>query len=414
MAPRRITADNLAAVLPPGGLTLVSSCSAESDLLADMVAGGGDTLAAMRFSGIFVPGLNRRTWSGSSLSRVLTFFQTPQLRAEPERVDFRPLCYGQISELYAAEPPSAVLFMCSPPDENGMCSFGPETAFIPDFWRSAGTRIAHINPAMPRTAGDPGIPFGELTAFIEQDQVLKGTPADLPDPVSRAIAEHAARFIEDGATLQTGLGKVPDAVLDALHDRRDLRLHTGLVGDGGLRLVRSGAMAPGSSALVGVAIGSPELYAGLDDPHFQFRPASVTHDLRIAGAAEHFVTVNSALEVDLFGQVYSEVGPKGAMSGPGGASDFAAAARLSPRGLRLICLPADAAKGTLSRIIDPASARGPASLSRLDTDVVVTEHGAADLRGKSHDDRAEALIRIAAPQFRDVLAESWRAVSDRL
>ena len=135
---------------------------------------------------------------------------------------------------------------------------------------------------------------------------------------------------------------------------------------------------------------------------------------RIAGAAEHFVTVNSALEVDLFGQVYSEVGPKGAMSGPGGASDFAAAARLSPRGLRLICLPADAAKGTLSRIIDPASARGPASLSRLDTDVVVTEYGAADLRGKSHDDRAEALIRIAAPQFRDVLAESWRAVSDRL
>ncbi|MCC6828392.1 MAG: hypothetical protein IT550_09210 [Novosphingobium sp.] len=414
MAPQRIKADELASVLPPGGLTLVSSCSAESDLLASMVAEAGNALADMRFSGIFVPGLNRHVWAGSRTSRVLTFFQTPQLREAADRVDFLPLCYGQITALYAAQAPQAALFMCSPPDENGMCSFGTETAFVPDFWRSAAVRIAHVNPAMPRTAGDPGIPFGELTAFIEQDQILKGTPADPPDAVSRAIARHAAPFIGDGATLQTGLGKVPDAVLDALHDRRNLRLHTGLAGDGALRLVRSGAMASGASALVGVAIGSPELYDGLNDPHFQFRPVSVTHDLRVAGAAEHFVTVNSALEIDLFGQVYSEIGPKGAMSGPGGASDFAAAARLSPRGLRMVCLPADAAKGTLSRIIDPAAARGPASLSRLDTDIVVTEHGAADLRNKGHDARAEALIAIAAPPFRDALADGWRRISERL
>jgi acyl-CoA hydrolase len=414
MAPRRIAADALASVLPPGGLTLVSSCSAESDLLVAMVANAGEALGNMRFSGIFVPGLNRPTWRAGAGSRVLTFFQTPDLRAEAQRVDFLPLCYGQISALYRAAPPKAVLFMCSPPDEEGMCSFGPETAFIPDFWRTAAVRIAHINPAMPRTRGDPGIPFAELTAFVEGEQALKGTPQSAPDPVAQAIARHAAPFIEDGATLQTGLGKVPDAVLDALHERRDLRLHTGLVGDGGLRLVRSGAMAPGPSALVGVAIGSPTLYAGLDDPHFQFRPVSVTHDLRIAGAADHLVTVNSALEVDLFGQVYSEVGPRGALSGPGGASDFIAAARLSPRGLRLVCLPADAAKGTVSRIIDPADARGPASLSRLDTDVVVTEHGAADLRGKGHDARAQALIAIAAPALRDPLAETWRRISDRL
>lgn len=414
MAPRRITADELASVLPAGGLTLVSSCSAESDLLVQMVATAGDALGSMRFSGIFVPGLNRPTWRAGAQSRVLSFFQTPELRAEGDRIDFLPIYYGQVSALYSASPPSAVLFMCSPPDADGMCSFGVETAFIPDFWRSAPVRIAHINPAMPRTSGDAGIPFSELTAFIEGEQVLKGTPAGAPDPIARAIAQHAAPYIEDGATLQTGLGKVPDAVLDALHDRRDLRLHTGLLGDGGLRLVRSGAMAPGQSALVGVAIGSPELYAGLDDPHFQFRPISVTHNLRIAGAAEHLVTVNSALEIDLFGQVYSEVGPKGAMSGPGGASDFAAAARLSPRGLRIICLPADAAKGALSRIIDPAQARGPAALDRLDTDLIVTEHGAADLRCKGHNARAEALIAIAAPQFRDALATSWRRISDQL
>ena len=414
MAPRRINADELASVLPAGGLTLVSSCSAESDLLVQMVEAAGDALGAMRFSGIFVPGLNRPTWRAGSQSRVLSFFQTPELRTEQERVDFLPIYYGQVSALYRAEVPSAVLFMCSPPDDNGMCSFGVETAFIPDFWRTAAVRIAHINPLMPRTRGDAGIPFSELTAYIEGDQVLKGTPAGEPDAIARAIAKHAAPYIQDGATLQMGLGKVPDAVLDALHDRRDLRFHTGLIGDGALRLVRSGAMAPGESALIGVAIGSPELYAGLDDPHFQFRPISVTHNARIAGAAEHLVTVNSALEVDLFGQVYSEVGPKGAMSGPGGASDFATAARLSPRGLRMICLPADVAKGTLSRIIDPEQARGPAALDRLDTDLIVTEHGAADLRWKGHNARAEALIAIAAPQFRDALATSWRRISDQL
>lgn len=414
MAPRCILTSELASVLPAGGLTLLSSCSAESDLLGTMAGIAGDALGAMRFSGIFVPGLNRLTWDGGRQSRVVTFFQTPQLRAQPDRVDFLPLSYRQIQSWYRRELPHAVLLMCSPPDENGLCSFGTETAFIPDFWRDTPVRIAHINPSMPRTAGDPGIPFAELTAFIEQDQPLKGYAETPSDPITDAIARHAASYIENGATLQTGLGKVPDCVLDQLHGHRNLRLHTGLIGDGALRLVRSGAMAPGRSAVAGVAIGSPALYAGLDDPHFDFRPISVTHDPRIGAAAEHFVTVNSALEVDLFGQAYAEAGPKGAMSGPGGASDFAATARLSPRGLRIIALPASAAKDSLSRIIPPQGAKGPVSLSRFDTDIVVTEHGAADLRGKSHEGRAQALIAIAAPQFQTELARAWTAIAGRL
>ena len=414
MAPRSLKVDELASVLPPGGLTLVSSSSAESDLLVEMVRMAGDALGDMRFSGIFVPGLNKPTYSGGASTRVLSFFQTPELREEAHRVDFVPTFYGAGQALYRRLAPRAVMAMVSPPDEHGMCSFGVETAWIPDNWRSAPVRVAHINPAMPRTAGDPGIPFAELTGYIEGGQALKGMAEGAADPVSEAIARHAAPFIEDGATIQTGLGKVPDCILDAVQDRRGLRLHTGLVGDGALRLVRSGAMAPGRSALVGVAIGSPALYAGLDDPHFDFRPISVTHDPRISGAAEHLVTVNSALEVDLFGQTYSEVGPKGAMSGPGGASDFTTAARLSPRGVRMICLPADAGKGRISRVIDPATAKGPVSLSRLDTDVIVTEHGAADLRGKGHDARAQALIAIAAPAFRDELDAAWRRISDRL
>ena len=411
MAPRRLAPDKLASVLPPGGLTLVSSCSAESGLLAQLVEQAGDALGDMRFSGIFVAGLNRSTWTGGSQSRVVTFFQTPQLRAEGERVEFLPLNYAQIRAYYRAHPPRAALFMCSPPDDDGYCSFGTECAFVADLWRAIPVRIAHINPSMPRTPGDRGIPFKDLTAFAEADQALPGMPAGPADEMSRAIAGHLAQFVGDGATLQTGLGKIPDAVLDALHDRKGLRLHTGLLGDGGLRLMRSGAMADGRSALVGVAIGSPELYAGLDDPHLQFRPVSPTHDVSLAGSAPQLITINSALQADLFGQCYAEVGPKGAMSGPGGASDFAAAARISKGGIRIVAFPASAAGGTVSRIVLPRDATGPVSLGRMDVDVIATEHGAADLRGKSHDDRARALIAIAAPDHREALAAGWHGIS---
>ena len=205
-----------------------------------------------------------------------------------------------------------------------------------------------------------------------------------------------------------------DHVLDRLHDRKNLRLHTGLLGDAGLRLIRSGAMAAGKSAVVGVAIGSPALYAGLDHPALDFRPVSVTHDAAMGASATHFVALNSALEVDLFGQAYAEVSPIGAMSGPGGASDFATAGRLSPHGLRIITLPAAAANGRISRIIAPDAAQGPVSLGRFDTDIVVTEHGAADLRGKTYEARCQALIAIAAPPFRERLEQAWAAIAARL
>lgn len=412
--PRRLQPGELAGALPPGGLTLVSSCSAESDLLAAEVEAAGGALADMVFSGIFVPGLNKHAWRAGSESRVLSFFMTPQLRELGERLEFLPICFQDVVGLYRARRPTAALFMCSPPDDNGNCSFGTEVDFIADFWRDIPVRIAHINPDMPRTPGDPGIPFGELTAYYEGAQPLRGTPDSPPDPVSQRIAAHILPHIEDGATLQTGLGKIPDAVLDGLADRRNLRMHTGLIGDGALRLVQSGAMAPGQSALVGVAIGSETLYAGLANPHFQFRPVSLTHDLKVLGRIDRLVTINSALEADLFGQVYAEITPRGAMSGPGGASDYARGGRLSPNGLRIIAFPSTAAKGTVSRIISPRNAAGPVSLSRWDVDLIVTEHGVADLRGKGYGARAESLIAIADPAHRENLTSQWREIAARL
>jgi acyl-CoA hydrolase len=405
MTPRMLRPGDLPGVLPPGGLTLVSSSPAESDLLAAEVAQAGQALGPMTFSGVFVPGLNKATWNAGPESRVLTFFQTPELKREGPRSDFLPLCYQDILRLYRQRRPAAALFMCSAPDANGLCSFGVETGFIAALWREIPVRIAHINPSMPRTPGDPGIPVAQVTACYEQDQPLR-TMAGGSDAVSEAIAAAIAPLVPDGATLQTGLGKIPGAVLRALSGHRNLRLHSGLIGDGVLELVRSGAMAPGPSALAGVAIGSPELYAGLDHEHFQFRPVTVTHDPAILGGIDRLITINSAMEVDLYGQVHAEASSRGLMSGPGGAGDYARGARAARDGLRIIALPAEA--GGASRIVAAGQGHGPVSLSRFDVDIVVTEHGLADLRQLGHEARARAIVAVAAPTHREALARSWR------
>lgn len=405
--PRALRPGGLATVLPPGGMTLVSSCSAESALLGAEVAAAGDALGEMDFSGVFVPGLNRLAWHAGAQSRLTSFFLTPEMRKEPARSRFLPLCYEDILGFYRSERPQAALFMCSPPDANGNCSFGTEVAFIAALWREIPVRIAHVNPAMQRTPGDRGIPFAELTGYFEAERELLAQAPAAPDAISASIAGHIARLIPDGATLQTGLGKVPDAVLRALTGHRNLRLHTGLIGDGALALVRSGAMAAGASATVGTAIGSPELYAGLDHEHFQFRPVTVTHGPATLAAIDRLVTINSAMDVDLFGQAFAEASARGFQSGPGGASDYARGARRSAGGLRIIALPA--AAGPASRIIAPGRGHGPVSLSRFDIDCVVTEHGVADLRNADYPARAAALIAIAAPEHRDALAAAWRA-----
>jgi acyl-CoA hydrolase len=409
VTPRRIDPGELADVLPPDGLTLVSACSAESTILADAVESAGTALGAMTFCGIFVGGLNRRTWRAGPQSRVLTFFLTPELRGEGDRVAFLPLCYQDVLSEIRHRRPQAALFMCSPPDADGLCSFGTEVAFIAELWREIPVRIAHVNPSMPRTPGDPGIPFDALTAYVEAEQALAGIPPAEPDAVARAIAAHVAPFVRNGATVQTGLGKIPDAVLGALHDRRDLEAHTGLMGDGLLDLIEAGVVR---HATVGVAIGSARLYASLDHPALKFAPVSTTHGAETLAAIDDLVTINSGIEVDLFGQVYAELTSRGLMSGPGGASDYARGAR--GHGVRIVALPASAGKGTISRIVAPGAASGPVSLGRMDVDVIATEHGAADLRGLGHEARARALIAIAAPAMRNILSEHWVAYARNL
>jgi acyl-CoA hydrolase len=406
MAPQRFEPAELASVLPPGGRTLVLACSGESLLLADAVIQAGVALGAMTFTGIFVPGLNRHTYLANPRCRVETFFVTPELKAAGEAVRFLPLCYGDILNRLRTVKIDAALLMATPPDDGGYCGFGPVVDFLADLWPSIPVRIAHLNPLMPRTRGHRGIPYAELTAIVERPQTLLGFPDSADHPVADAIARHVARWIPDGATIQTGLGKVPAAVLRALKQHRNLRIHSGLIGDAVADLEAAGALAEGCAVTGGVAIGSQRLYDAIGGPGYRFEPVSYTHGPRIVAAIENFIAINSAIEVDLLGQAYAEMSTSGLMSGPGGASDFARAAWCGG-GLRIIALPASASGGTVSRIVAPGGGSGPVSLGRMDTDIVVTEFGAADLRGLSHHDRAGALIAIASVDHQDRLHRDW-------
>jgi acyl-CoA hydrolase len=404
--PQRFDPADIAKLLPKGGRVLVAGASGESLLLAEAVMAAGAALGPMIFTGAIIPGSNHNTYLANPECRLETFFITSQIKAAPvDQVDFFPLCYNDILERLSTIQIDAALFMVTPPDEEGHCSFGPAVDFIAELWPRIPVRIAHINPLMPRTSGHSGIPFAEITAFAEADQPFDAPCDTSEDPIANAIAAHIAPYIGDGATLQMGIGKVPGAVLKALTGRRNLRMHSGLIVDEVVDLEEAGALAEGASVLAGVAIGSARLYEAISRPTYEFQPVSVTHNERIIGAIPNFVSINSALEVDLFGQAYSELSPKGFMSGPGGASDYARGVRLSKGGLRFIALASSAAKGSISRIV--LHGAGPVSLGRMDVDVFVTEHGAADMRSKGYAERAEALIAIAPATHRDELRAAW-------
>jgi acyl-CoA hydrolase len=403
--PQKVYADEAIALLPHGARVLVQGAAGESSVLAAAAeAAAAAQRPDLRFEGVFLPGVNTNTYGAAKGCAVTTFFLTPELKAAGGGVEFLPIGYNDIALRLRASPPDAALFMASPPDAAGACSFGVAVDFLAELWPSVPIRIAHLNPDMPRTRGTPGIPFDSLTAFIEARTPLI-TLADAADDATRkAIGARVAVLVPDGAAVQAGIGNIPGACMRALAGKKGLRIHSGFVSDWAVDLLASGAVA--APVTTGLAIGSARLYAAASSEMFDFRPVSHTHAPDVLRGLEALVTINAALEVDLLGQVYSEFGPTGFASGPGGALDFARGAKLGG-GLRIIALPSEA-RGA-SRIVGPGAGRGPVSLSRFDVDVVVTEHGATDLRGCSHDARAERLVAIAAPRHRGALAASWRA-----
>lgn len=301
----------------------------------------------------------------------------------------------------------------APPDAAGMCSLGPAVEFTPIAVAKSRRVLAVINRRIPSIAHAPALPLFSFDACVEIDAPLRDYNVGTPSPQADVIAQLLSAYVEDDVTLQIGLGKVPDALMRRLTDRRGLKLFSGMLSDGARTLAASGSLDPKFLHTCCVQLGSAEYYDWLAQRgDFAIRGCEYTHATATLAAMSRLVAVNSALSVDLFGQANLEMLGGRMVSGCGGAPDFARGAQLSPGGVSIIALPSTGGRDDATRIVPRLDAT--ATLPRTDIDVVVTEHGAADLRGRTVMERAERLIAIAAPRHRSTLADAWRETARSL
>jgi acetyl-CoA hydrolase len=328
------------------------------------------------------------------------------------RADQMHIFLGEIEDLYLSGqlPIDIALIQVSPPDEHGFLSYGVGVDITMSAAQVARTVIAQVNPEMPRVHGDCFIHINKITYVVEHSSPLLEMPQGTPDDISLKIGRHIAERIEDGSTLQMGIGSIPDAFLEALEGRRDMGIHTEMFSDGIIPLVENGiinnsrkTLHPGK-IVAAFTLGTHKIFDFChENPIIEFHPCKYTNNPYIIAQNEKMVSINSALGVDLTGQVCADSLGFTFYSGFGGQVDFVRGAARSRGGRPFIALPATARNGAISRISPSMPPGTGVTTTRADVHWVVTEYGAANLHGKSVGERAKELIKIAAPQFRDEL-----------
>jgi len=308
------------------------------------------------------------------------------------------------------------LMQVTPPDAEGFCSLGVSVDYTLAASRSDRVTIAQMNKHMPRTLGAK-IHLDEIDCIVEKDEPLIELKPPVISDLEKAIGENVAKLIEDGSTLQMGIGAIPDAVLLFLKDKKDLGIHTEMFSDGVVALAEAGVVTNKKKTIntgkfvATFLMGTRKLYDFVNgNPDVVMQPVDYTNDPNIIGQHEKMVSINSALQVDFMGQVNAEMIGRNQFSGVGGQVDFVRGASLSRGGKSIIALPSTAARGTLSRIAPALDAGAAVTTSRNDVHYIVTEFGAADLRGKSIRERATALIGIAHPDFREELKREFEKI----
>ena len=330
------------------------------------------------------------------------------------RADYTPILLSEIEELFESGqmPIDVALIQVSPPDAHGFCSFGVGVDTTLTAAKSARFVIAQVNDQMPRTYGDSFIHVSDIDAVVEVSRPLCELPKTEISDVQLGIGRNVARLIDDGSTLQLGVGSIPDAVLLHLKDRKDLGIHTEMLSDNAISLIESGVINGRQKTLhprkvvLGFVLGSKPLFDFVNEnPIFEFHPTSYTNNLFLIAQNDRMVAVNSALQVDLTGQVCADSIGTHFYSGIGGQVDFIRGASRSKGGKPIIALPSTAKDGSISRITAMLSPGAGVVTSRGTVHYVVTEFGIAYLHGRSIRQRAEVLIQIAHPKFRDELYE---------
>ncbi len=331
--------------------------------------------------------------------------------------DYTPIHLHEIPRTFASGilPLDLAIIQTAPPDEHGFMSLGVEVLANMAAIANAPTVLAQVNENMPRTLGDCFIHISRVTRLVEVSEPLPTLEESGFSEVERKIGQHIAGLIENGSTLQLGIGAIPDAVLSSLQDKRDLGIHTEMVSDGIMHAVEAGIITGSQKSLhrgkviCTFALGSRRLYDFLDNnPLFEFHPVDYTNDPFIVAQNDQMVAINSAIEVDLTGQVCSDSIGTRIYSGFGGQLDFIRGAAHSKKGKPIIAMPSTAKDNTISRIVSTVRVGAGIVTTRADVHFLVTEFGVAELHGRNLRERAEALIRIAHPDFREELLRAAR------
>jgi acyl-CoA hydrolase len=337
------------------------------------------------------------------------------------RADYTPIFLSEIESLFTsgAIPIDYCLLQCTPPDQYGYMSLGCSVDVSLTVAQCARHVVVEINDQMPRTLGDTFLHVSRVDAFIETSHPLAAYPSHPVSDLHRAIARHVAPLIPDGATIQTGIGGIPEAVLGLLKDHKDLGIHSEMVPDSAVPLIQSGVINGERKTIhprkvvAGFLLGTKPLFDFVhNNPAFELRRTSYANDPFVIAQNDRMVALNSAIEVDLTGQVCADSMGHQPYSGIGGQVDFLRGAARSKGGMPIITLPSTAKDGTVSRIVPSLRPGAGVVTSRGDVHYVITEHGVAYLHGKTIRQRAEALIAVADPKFRDDLERA--AIEARL
>ncbi|MGI9485906.1 MAG: acetyl-CoA hydrolase/transferase family protein [Geminicoccaceae bacterium] len=400
----------LASLLCPGMRVFVQGSSGEPTALLEALLAEPDAGAGVEFFSCQIPGLNRVDLAGLHRdARFTGLFLTPELVGSHSRrkVRFMPLAYSSMYRYLNAQPIDVAFIQVAPSGRQGTFSLGLSAHFVPAILKAARVVIAEINENLPSVGRSVSIDEDRLDYVLPTAHPLPVLDPGPPSEISRKIGEHIAKLVRDGDHIQVGIGKVPSAVLEALRSHQGLVCHGGLVTDAMIGLQRAGALDPTRPLICTSVIGTKRIYDWVrarKDVHVH--PVSYTHDVRVMARLDRLVAINSVLSVDLSGQANAETVDGRQTGGCGGLPDFARGAQLSNDGRSILALPSTAARGTISRIV-PALTNDIASCPRGDADYVITEHGIAELKHKSLDERALALIEIADPAFRKSLLEHW-------
>ena len=410
MSGARVSAADAVGQIPHGAIVFLEQAACEPTLLHQALLS-----AACEAQVVAAPvnGLNRCEFGQPQFAPRLhptVFVSTPELAdaINSGRVSYLPLHWSEVmGAIRARFRPDVALIQVSPPDESGFCSLGGNAAFELEVAELSRLVIAEVNPRVPRVAGDTALHESRIAYYVESHEPLRAMPPAAWGPLESEIAGHVNDLIPADCTMQIGPGKVPDAVLDRLaRSGKRVRFHSGILTDAMLRIAESQAVLykdkSEGMAVAGMLLGSEQLYRDVDrNPLVSLRSTAHTHSLAVMGAIDRFISINSAIEVDLLGQVNAESVHGRQVSGVGGQVDFFRGAHASDGGLAILAMPSSTS--SRSRIVAGFPAGTPVSTSRVDLDYIVTEYGAAAMRNRTEGERAQALIDIAAPRHREQL-----------